>query len=347
MHMAQGLIAFFALILASFNAVCAGPVSMILVGDVENVEDLVAIPDSRWIIGSGVGNWALQSGGLHLIDAETATAYQLAPDFGPRRRARAPYDLCDGPPDASLFSAHGLSLVARGDRRYQLYVVNHGGRSAIEVFDVLPDAAKPQLQWIGCIPCPDNTFPNGVAALADGGVVMSSTYKARGFWSRLFDNRGAVYVWHPGATWWELPNSELPQNNGIELSDDEQWAYVVSMPDSSVTVMPLQPDGGEVTRIPLDFYPDNIRRAYNGKLVVAGVEHTSLMRVNLCVLSNYPHCEIDYRADMIDPETLTVTPLYAAAGSHEFGLATVALLTREALWLGSVRSHYVLKVILD
>lgn len=344
MYQIRWLIALTLLVAASAWCSSGDTRKAVLIDGVENVEDLVAIPDSPWIIGSGIGNWAFRSGGLHLVNAQTNKAYRVYLDFYDGLKPHAPYTDCAGPPDAELFSAHGLSLLPLGEQSFRLYAVNHGDRSAIEVFDVSSSDAEPSIRWVGCIPCPEGTFPNGVAALTDGGVVMSSTYNASGFWDRLWDNKGAVFIWRPGHSWREVPNSALPQNNGIVLSQDEQWAFVVSMPDRSVTYMPLEPGLGSSVRIPLDFYPDNIRRSFDDKLVVAGAEHVGLTRVNLCVLFNYPHCKIDFRADLIDPQTLAVSPLYSAAGSYDFGLATAALLTPDALWFGSVRSQHMLKV---
>lgn len=318
-----------------------------LVAGVENVEDMVAIPSSDWIIGSGVGNWRFHSGGLHLINSQSLRAIRVDPGLHAELTPEAPYDRCSGPPDAALFSAHGLSLVSREGGIFRLFVVNHGGRDSIEVFDVTATESQPTFKWAGCIPCPEGTFPNGVAGRRDGGVVMSSTYHANGLWERLTDNRGGVFIWMPGGAWSKVPNSALPQNNGIVLSDDERWAFVVSMPDASVTYLPLEPGLGDSRRIPLAFNPDNIRRAYDGRLVVAGVEHTGLHFVNLCVVANYAHCRIDFRADAIDPGTFEVSHLYSGTGSEGFGLATVGLLTPEALWFGSVRSRHVLKVSLD
>ncbi|MGC1510553.1 hypothetical protein FT643_01500 [Ketobacter sp. MCCC 1A13808] len=319
---------------------------------VADVEDLVAIPDSPWIIGSGVGNWIFQSGALHLINEDAFAASTLDMQLYTEKVAQAPFSECDGAPDPEKFSAHGLSLVGQDNGSFFLYVVNHGGRHAVEIFNIKLMGAIPDIDWIGCVPSPAMTFPNAVAGRADGSIILSVTFDLKGYMNRLWnegklDQTGALFKWTSALGWVEVENASLAQNNGIELSDDEQWAFVVSMPDSSVTRIPLEKNLGQSTRIELDFYPDNIRRTYDGKLAVAGVENTSLMKVNLCVGVDYPYCAIDFRADLIDPESFEVTPLYSGKGDREFGLATTALRTRSSLWFGSVRRRSILRVPMD
>ncbi len=323
----------------------------ILMG-VNNVEDLVAIPHSPWIIGSGVGSWRFHGGALHLINEDQFTVSTVDLNDFNGEDAQAPYDQCDSAPDPSAFSAHGLSLVPHGENTYKLYVVNHGGREAIEVFHISLATAEPTFSWVGCVYSPSMTFPNAVAGRSDGSIVLSVTMDLNGYVQRVFDGEccdktGAVFSWNKQSGWEYLEGSAFAQNNGIELSQDEQWAFVASLPDASVTRIPLDPSLGEATRIPLAFYPDNIRRSPDGKLLVAGVENTGLLKVNWCVGINYPHCAIDYRADKIDPETLQVTPVYSGQGSYDFGLATSALETATGLWFGSVRTKTVVRVRYD
>ena len=54
---------------------------------------------------------------------------------------------------------------------HTLYVVNHGGREAIEVFEI---TSEPTVTWIGAIVQDTNVWGNAVAALPDGGVVVTN-----------------------------------------------------------------------------------------------------------------------------------------------------------------------------
>ncbi|MET0390264.1 MAG: hypothetical protein ABW321_30110 [Polyangiales bacterium] len=316
---------------------------------VENVEDLVAIPNSRWIIGSGLGDATFQSGALHLIDARATTAKQLVPELRPDLVAEPPYAGCPAPPDAAFFSAHGLSLRSSVDGTYELFVVNHGGRESVEVFRVTPSFREPTFDWIGCIIAPPTAHSiNAVAAGASGRLLLSATAaNGRGTPEQLFagENTGAVYSWEAEAGWAEIVDSALPGNNGIVLADDERGVFVAAWAAASVTYIPLVADAPARSTIELDFFPDNIRRAFDGKLAVTG-QVASLEDVSTCVAADDRHCAIDYRAALIDPTSLTVTTLYDGDGTEAFGLATVALQTERALWLGSARTECIAKVVL-
>jgi len=57
-----------------------------------------------------------------------------------------------------------------------LYVVNHGGRESIEIFTLDAKGAEPTVTWIGCAVMPSHTWPNSVAPLPDGGMVVTDMF---------------------------------------------------------------------------------------------------------------------------------------------------------------------------
>lgn len=335
-----------------------------IVCGVENVEDLVPLPDSRWIIGSGIGDRFFQNGALHLIDVQGGTASRLTPVVAQPARAEAPYDQCPGP--ARQFSAHGIALSANADGSHNLYVVNHGGRESIEVFKVTTTQDRPVLAWIGCVLTPPTATANSVAVRPSGELVMSATsasdHPVPSFHDmsvqaagpqpgamptpeQMAQMRGAVFLWNRAEGWRKVPGSELLGNNGIELSKDGDWAYVNAWTGGSMTRLPLDPKLGTAREIKLDFKPDNIRWSDDGKLVATG--HVATVgAVMACVMSDGSQCAVAYRAAEIDPDTLRVSTLFDGKGTDRFGTATIGLKTKGALWLGSVRSPCVAKVTL-
>lgn len=322
---------------------------------VENVEDMIALPGDRWIIGSGMGDKMFEHGGLYLIDQKRNAVHKAALILSGTMIAQAPYDQCPAPP-GDKFSAQGLGLTRNADGTSTLYVVNHGGRESVEVFRVTTAGAAPRLDWIGCVAAPVNTNPNAVSPRADGSFVMSTALDGelpvevvdgvlalkKGV--KMTDLRGAVYLWSRAKGWAKIPGSELPLNNGVELSKDGKWVYAVSWPDASVTRLPVDPAAGKARKVNLDFFPDNIRWTYDGKLAAAGQINTTPEQVDACNRTNDPHCAIDYRAAEIDPRTLAVKRLYDGKGTTQFGMATTALKTKQALWLGAARTQCVAKV---
>ena len=74
------------------------------------------------------------SGGIILIDGTKHTASKI--DVTAGAKAKTPFANCPGPLDPAKFSAHGLNIIPQGSGKARLFVVGHGGREAIEVFDV-------------------------------------------------------------------------------------------------------------------------------------------------------------------------------------------------------------------
>ena len=320
---------------------------------VDNVEDMVSLPGTSWIIGSGIGGHFFQSGGLHLINEADSSASKAKLDLSPALKPQAPFDQCPGPAQAELFSAHGLSLAANAAGGHTLYAVNHGGRESIEVFDVQSAGGEPQLKWIGCILTPDTAASNSVAARSDGSLVMSASGASdtpmpsfaemakqikAGKKMGPMSSKGAVFTWSRSDGWKRVAGSELEGNNGIELSKDGKWVWNNSWPGSSVTHMPLDPALGKKREVKLPFTPDNIRWSHDGKLVATG-HLASAEKVAACVMGgDAKACAIDYKAAEIDPDTYEVTELYHARGTEKLGTATITLKTAKNLWVGSVSS---------
>ena len=137
-------------------------------------EDLAVIPGSEWVIASG--NRA--GGRIHLVSVADKTATVLFPSSTVEERldSRA-YPTCPGPIDpdeGDAFNAHGLYLQPGQADVHTLYVVHHGNRESIEVFEIEAGSTTPQMTWVGCAVAPEPLGFNGVVALPDGGFVATS-----------------------------------------------------------------------------------------------------------------------------------------------------------------------------
>ena len=133
-------------------------------------EDLALVPGTEWLIASG----NREGGRLHLVSVRQKTATVLFPTPKANVRFdRKAYPICPGPldiekPDA--FRAHGLYLKPGERAVHTLYVVHHGTRESIEVFELNAGTAPPILTWVGCAPAPPKQVFNGVVALPGRGV---------------------------------------------------------------------------------------------------------------------------------------------------------------------------------
>jgi hypothetical protein len=291
-------------------------------------EDLVALPGSQWVVASAYAG----TGGIYLIgvkDRMTTVAYPSA-TAADRFDAKT-YAGCPGPPDAAAkakFQTHGLSLQPGSNSVHRLYVVLHGPRESIEVFEI--DARKwtPTFTWIGCAVAPDPIGLNSVRWLADGGFVATD-FLARGVTpaerTKMMEGatNGALWEWHTATGWQKVPGSEAAGANGIEISDDGRWFYVAAW--GSQSFFRLSRGQGKPTRdeVPLGFRVDNIRWASDGSLLAAGQGGAPGMQASIIV--------------KIDPKTLGVREIVRHPNSQTFGAGTVAVEIGKELWVGSFR----------
>src|SRR5215813_5832799 len=131
------------------------------VGDVQFIcgqqgpEDLVVVPGGQWVVASAMSG----SGGLNLIHVSDRRSVIAFPSDADKARYDAKaYVGCSGPPDKASrakFVTHGLSLQAGKKSVHRLFVVAHGARESIEVFELDAAPATPTLTWIGCVVAPD------------------------------------------------------------------------------------------------------------------------------------------------------------------------------------------------
>ena len=193
------------------------------------------VPGSQWIIASAYG----AEGGIHLIDTKAATSTRLFPSATARERLdKKVYDSCPGPPegtDRERFRTHGLYLKQGRNSIHTLYVVHHGNRESVEVFELDVTAKPPTIAWIGCAVAPDPIGLNAVVALPEGGFAASNFdprppagARGGGFSPALLEgrNNGELWEWHTGKGWAKVPGSEAAGANGLEISSDGRWYYV-------------------------------------------------------------------------------------------------------------------------
>lgn len=304
-------------------------------------EDLVLVPGTRWLVASAYG----PGGGLYLVDTARGTSARLYPAASASDRFdRAAYPGCPGPPSAAdreQFQTHGLYVAAGAGAVPTLYVVHHGARESIEVFDLETAAAPPRVTWRGCVVAPDPVGLNAVVALPGGGLAATNfdprVPGARGFSRPLLDGQrnGEVWEWQAATGWRTVPGSEAAGANGLEISGDGQWYYVAQWGNRSF--MRLSRGRTPVVRqeIPLGFRVDNVRWAPDGTLLVAGQGEAPTpeggrgagggVNVSSSIVGR------------VDPRTMTYTTIVDVPVGPLINAATVAIQIGDELWTGSFR----------
>jgi sugar lactone lactonase YvrE len=291
-------------------------------------EDLVALPGDQWVVAGAYAG----RGGIYLIRAkDRSTVFAYPAEKAVERFDAKTYNACPGPPDAATkakFQTHGLFLLSGANQVHRLFVVLHGGRESVEVFEVDARQATPVVTWVGCAVAPDPIGLNSVRGLPDGGFIATN-FLARGggggFGSpgmkamMAGEKNGELWEWHTASGWQKLAGSEAAGANGLEMSQDGRTLYIAAWGTQSF----FRLSRGQATpvrqEVPLGFRVDNIRWARDGSILAAGqgAKTTNVVK--------------------IDPGTLAVREILRHTDAPEFGAGTVALEVGNELWVGSFR----------
>jgi hypothetical protein len=302
---------------------------------VKNPEDLVLVPGTPWIVSSGMAEGA----GFYLVDSNTGNV-----DVLPFSAQHDPaFAGCATPPTPQSLNTHGLNIRATGPGRAKLYVVGHGAREAIEVFDVDATAAQPALTWRGCVPMPEGLAANSVASFADGSLVATVLFMPGKTFADSVARRptGAVLEWSPGGPGFTLvEGTELPANNGIEVSADGREIYVASSGLQTIVAFSHSNPARQLrTTRPLPFTPDNVHLGADGRLLTAGMANdvpecggAPGPQHDIAKLAACPRPTI---AVAIDPATMRDTVIATTPADTKFSNATMVLTAAGQAWIGT------------
>jgi hypothetical protein len=306
-----------------------------------NPEDLVLVPGTKWIIASGMA----PGGMITLVDSQQKSWSGLYPGDRPRAaQDMQTYGACPGTPDPNNFISHGLNIRAGENGHSTLYVVGHGGREAIEVFDVDASGDRPLLTWTGCILTPDGMAINSVASFSDGSLLATIPLQTGRNISEALSGAitGGVYQWSPGDSGFEMvKGTELPYANGIEVSGDGQEFYVaVSGSPKVIAYSRSNPARQLRATETLAFIPDNLHMASDGRLVTAGLLTNDPTCGNLesqeeFDLEKFASCARSFVARAIDPQTMQGEDLVTGPAIETFSNITMALQVADEIWIGT------------
>lgn len=295
-------------------------------------EDLERAPDGRFLIATEYLNQGRggASGGIPvLFDLATKTFSRMLVTVQPDKSWGD--SACPGSAGNALVS-HGSSLAKRRDGKWALYVVNHGARQSIEMFELIPAAGSWALVWRGCELAKHDY--NDVAILPDGGFV--GTYPT----GLSIENGGAAlaggatgYVarWTPGHGEAEVPGTRMRFPNGVVVSDDGRNMYVNEFAARVVHKFDLK-RGREAGSVGVNFLPDNLTWTPEGRLLVAGVKGAR----GDCPEGSGRSCIDGFGVAEIDPGTMTARSVFdSASAAPLISGVSVALKVGDSIYLGA------------
>ena len=287
----------------------------------ENPEDLIAVPDSRWVIVSSMAD----DGNLYATDARDHTSRPIFPiESSAPRHDTALYEACPGP-DTTGFRPHGLGLRPADDGLHTLYVVRHGARESVEVFEIDARGEVPAATWVGCAVAPDGVGLNSVSALPDGGFVATNFQRST----------GELWEWQPGAGWSEVPGSATAGPNGIESSPDGRWLYIGGWGTQSLIRLSRGQTPVVIDSVDVGFHIDNVHWAPDGTLLAAGHAGSGPDSIFACL--GRGACDgVTSRVAKIIPNSLAQEEIVRYPSNDRIILGTVGIQVGDEIWVGGV-----------
>jgi SMP-30/gluconolaconase/LRE-like protein len=324
------------LVASAQSAACSPSGGLTFICGVANPEDLVLVPNSRWMVASGMA----PGSGLHLVDTRAKTVKSLyAVGIASTRPDRKIFVDCPGPLDPKQAVLHGLSIRPAAGGRYTLYATNHGGRESVEVFELDPSSATPTATWIGCVQTPNKLALNSVAAFTDGTLVATVLIMPDKTFEDAFAQRttGVVLQWTPGTPAFKpLPGTELSANNGIETSPDDREFYVASTTTKRIVAFARNNTSKPLRVAQLkEFGPDNVRWTSDNRLITAGMLDNEPACGGAPKDEKGIRCSRGYVVVTIDPKTMAITELARGPATPAFTGTAIAMRVGDDLWLGS------------
>lgn len=300
----------------------------------ENPEDLAKVPSSPWVI---VSAWQAD-GHLSAVPTRKGRTLEIYPGEDPQARQDTErYADCPGPMPEN-FWAHGLSLLPGDDEVHTLFVVRHGGREAIEVFELDGREATPSVTWIGCVLPPEGAPAqdfNSVVWLPDGGLAAT----------RFAVDE--VSEWHPGSGWSVVPGSQGISPNGLEVSPDGRYFYIGGWGTETLYRLsreaPYQRD-----ELWVGFHVDNVHLDDDGRLLLAGQDATTqavldcIFNADGTYTTDNSRCRnIISRVLSVDQDLQNDEEIFRYRTNDNLALGTAAIQVDDRIWIGGLRGERV------
>jgi hypothetical protein len=304
-------------------------------------EDLEITPDGKYLIATefvNLGRAGAVGQGMALFDIAKKTYSKMAVSNAPDKAWGDA--ACPGPIGDALVS-HGESLAKRKDGAWALYVVNHGGRQSIEMFELKRASGGWSLVWHGC--AVGTHEYNDVAILPDGGYVGTyPTALSNGGNAGPFAGAVTGYVarWTPGKGEAELMDTRMRYPNGVVASADGRILYINEF--SAKQVFKYDLTAGKILgSVKVDFLPDNLTWTKEGKLLAAGVKGAR----GDCPEGSGRPCIQGFGVAEIDPAKMQARAMFDSATVDPLiGGVSVALKVGNSIYLGAFQGDRLVKI---
>ncbi|MEI7791410.1 MAG: hypothetical protein WCJ15_09575, partial [Alphaproteobacteria bacterium] len=239
------------------------------------------------------------------------------------------------------FNSHGLALrPAAVAGTYTLYSVTHLPFESIQVFAVDERGAEPAISWTGCVKLPADFKTNSVTAAKDG-TILANVQMHGGMTDFISGNvTGGVWEWTPKEKKLHLlPGTELPGNNGIEISPDETEFYIAVSGTQTVAIYNRADTSRPARTIKTPWYNlDNIHWSGN-RLIAAGMMFDEPAcggtRKQIQDAHGNMNCHRGWVVSQLDPKAMSWKILAYGEPNPAFGGIATGLVIGDTLWISS------------
>lgn len=304
-------------------------------------EDLELTPDGKYLIATqflNQGRKGTPGAGMALFDLAKKTFSKMTIVNEPDKSWGDAS--CPGPIGDALVS-HGESLAKLKNGAWGLYVVNHGGRESIEMFELKSVSGTWTLRWHGCVVGSHDY--NDVAILPDGG--FAGTYptglSVGGTRPPAGSPSGYVTRWIPDKGESEIEGTRMQYPNGVVASRDGHYIYINEFSARQILKYDLAA-AKMVGSVKVDFLPDNLTWEKDGKLLVAGVKGGR----GDCPEGSGRPCIQGFGVAEIDPAKMQARTIFDSATTPEplISGVSVALRVGNFIYLGAFQGDRLVKI---
>jgi hypothetical protein len=307
-------------------------------------EDLELSPDGKYlIVAQFVNGPPGQGAGMSLFDPSKKTFTKMTATAEPLKDWGDP--ACPGPIGDAL-APHGTSIAKRSNGKMQLFIVNHGGRESIEMYELKQAGPAWNLVWHGCVTT--TQAYNDVAALADGGFVathptalQTQTKDGKGGAGNAFGGQPSGFVsrWTPGKGEAELPGTRTGYPNGVIATPDGRMAYFAAWTVREVHKYDLRA-GKELGVVKLDFMPDNLTWTKKNQVLAAGIQGIQ----GECPAGSGTPCIQGFGVAVVEPGKMQAKTVYDSKGKRLISGVSSALQMGNAVYVGAFQGDRLVKL---
>ena len=323
---------------------CSAQQEMEVICGFQAPEDFEWLPDGSGMIVSEYGQMGAMEGRLTLMELD---GYQITHLYDSQTAKRNITNNIWGDPDCDepeYFSPHGISLAQRPSGRWQLLVVNHGEREAVEYFELKQIEGHWYLEWRGCVAAEGNDLFNDVSAAARG-FYVTRFYKASSslapVWDYFFKRKnGVVKRWSIDNRWEVLEGTAAPLTNGVLWNAKDDELVVNEWGSGKVSIYNGK---GEKKRELKMSFPDNVTWDAKRENYYVASKGGSFLGSYNCGAKRSEHCQTPFSIVEITPNSDQARVRFKSDGSF-FGAGTAAIERDNKLYIGSFTGSRMLVV---